>query len=126
MFKKMTMMIAALVLAIGLGACASSNEQEAGTNQGQDQGQNQGQPPAETTPATNVDAAAVYKQNCLVCHGANLEGQVGPNLQKVGATHTPEEISTIIHQGGNGMNAFEGVLSEDEISALVEWLSAKK
>ncbi|MBG9795115.1 hypothetical protein ABD76_22570 [Paenibacillus dendritiformis] len=108
---------------IGLGACASSNKQEAGTNQGQ----NQGQAPAETTPpAATADAAALYKQNCLVCHGANLEGQVGPNLQKVGAARTPEEISAIIHKGGNGMNAFEGVLSEDEISALVEWLSAKK
>lgn len=67
----------------------------------------------------------VYKQNCLVCHGAKLEGQAGPNLQKVGATRTPGEISTVIPNGGNGMTAFKGVLSEDEISALVDWQSPK-
>ncbi|MDU5145133.1 MAG: cytochrome c [Paenibacillus dendritiformis] len=119
MFKKMTMMIAAAALVIGLAACGSPNNQGAGTNQGTAPGQT-------TPPPAAVDAAAVYKQNCLVCHGANLEGQVGPNLQKVGATRTPEEISAVIHNGGNGMTAFKGVLSEDEISALVEWLSAKK
>ncbi|WP_374020148.1 cytochrome c [Paenibacillus thiaminolyticus] len=82
--------------------------------------------PGQTTPpAATVDAAAVYKQNCLICHGPNLEGQVGPNLQRAGSTRTPEEISTVIHDGGNGMTAFKGVLSEDEISALVDWLSVK-
>ncbi|WII36956.1 c-type cytochrome [Paenibacillus thiaminolyticus] len=119
MLKKMTIMIFSAALIVGLAACGSANKQGAGTNQGTAPGQT-------TPPAATVDAAAVYKQNCLVCHGANLEGQVGPNLQKVGATRTPEEISTVIHNGGNGMTAFKGVLSEDEISALVDWLSAHK
>jgi polar amino acid transport system substrate-binding protein len=31
-----------------------------------------------------TDGQAVFKQNCAVCHGGNLEGSVGPTLQGQG------------------------------------------
>jgi mono/diheme cytochrome c family protein len=30
------------------------------------------------------DGQAVFKQNCAICHGGNLEGSVGPTLQGQG------------------------------------------
>ncbi|MCE5169019.1 cytochrome c [Paenibacillus profundus] len=122
--KKVTMMLLAVVLVLGLTACGSKTNTDKEQSQKENQGQTQGQTPGQTT--TNVDVEAVYKQNCLACHASDLSGQVGPNLQKVGAKRTPEEISNIIHNGGNGMTAFKGVLSEDEIKALTDWLAAKK
>lgn len=126
--KKVTMMLLAVVLLLGLTACGSKTntdkEQAQKENQGQTPGTTQGETQGEAT--TTVNAEAVYKQNCLACHAADLSGQAGPNLQKVGAKRTPEEISNIIHNGGNGMTAFKGILSEDEIKSLTDWLAAKK
>lgn len=92
--------------------------------------------PPETTPdqnpapggAVSADVNAIYKQNCLSCHGEDLGGQIpgNTNLQKVGSRLSREEIYNRIHNGGNGMPAFNGRLSEEEINALADWLAAKK
>ena len=37
-------------------------------------------PPALYTAQQAAAGAAVYAQNCAVCHGANLQGQAGPPL----------------------------------------------
>ena len=92
--------------------------------------------PPETTPqptpapgeAASANADAIYKQNCLSCHGEDLSGQIpgNTNLQTVGSRLSREEIYNRIHNGGNGMPAFNGRLSEEEINALADWLAAKK
>lgn len=93
-------------------------------------GQNATEPaPAPETgggTTTTVDAQAVYKQSCLGCHGDQLQGAVGPNLQKVGAEMTPDQIGAVIGNGRGGMPAFKGQLKDDEIAALSDWLAAKK
>lgn len=85
-------------------------------------------PPADGGGAgTTVDATAIYEANCMACHAADLSGGGGfPNLQAVGSKYSQEEIANIINTGGNGMPAFQGRLADDEISALAEWLAAKK
>jgi cytochrome c551 len=75
---------------------------------------------------TAVNAQAVYKQNCVTCHGVNLEGGAGPNLQKAGARLKADQISAKITNGGGGMPPFKGTLKDNEINALAEWLAAKK
>ncbi|MFC5650314.1 c-type cytochrome [Paenibacillus solisilvae] len=77
-----------------------------------------------TTNAANAEAT--YKAQCVGCHAADLSGGVGPNLQKIGGSLTAEQISTQIHNGGGGMPAYKGTLSEDEITALTNWLASKK
>jgi cytochrome c551 len=77
-------------------------------------------------PATTVDAQAVYQQNCVACHAADLHGGVGPNLQDVGARMSADQIAAKIAAGGGGMTAFKGVLSDAEIQGLASWLAAKK
>jgi cytochrome c551 len=76
--------------------------------------------------AATVDAQALYKQNCMSCHGVDLSGGVGPNLQHVGARLTTAQITDRISNGGGGMPPFKGTLKDPEIAALSEWLAAKK
>jgi mono/diheme cytochrome c family protein len=85
--------------------------------------------PTETPKAldTNSEAAqALFKQSCTSCHGVDLGGDFGPNLQKVGGKLTKEQITTQITDGGTEMPPFSKSLKKEEIAALAAWLSAKK
>lgn len=74
---------------------------------------------------TAVDAEKIFANNCASCHGNNLEGNVGPNLTKVGAKLSSEEIQEIIKNGKGQMPA--GILKDDkEIVAVADWLAEKK
>lgn len=73
---------------------------------------------------TDVDAEAVVQQNCASCHGGNLEGGVGPALDKAGATHSEEEIHEIIENGKGSMPA--GLIDGEEADAVAAWLAEKK
>ncbi|MDO3676373.1 c-type cytochrome [Paenibacillus ehimensis] len=82
--------------------------------------------PSKTAAGEASNAEAIYKANCVSCHGADLSGKVGPNLQKTGAKLSQEQISAKIQNGGGGMPSYKNTLKEPEIQALTEWLSAKK
>ncbi|MDA5107618.1 MULTISPECIES: YqzM family protein [Brevibacillus] len=76
-------------------------------------------------PTANIDAEAVYKQNCASCHGQNLEGIVGPNLTKAGSKYSADDIAKIIKDGKGGMPP--GILKKQpEIKAVAEWLAQHK
>ncbi|WP_438448357.1 c-type cytochrome [Gorillibacterium sp. sgz5001074] len=68
----------------------------------------------------------MYKDNCMACHGVNLEGKMGPELTKVGGHMTKDEILTQILKGGGRMPAQEKRLSAAETETLAVWLAAKK
>lgn len=74
--------------------------------------------------------AAVYRANCISCHGSELQGRVGPqtNLTQVGARMSAEEIAGRIRDGEaeGGMPAFGEKLTAEEIEGLSDWLSGKK
>lgn len=74
------------------------------------------------------EVAALYKAECLSCHGSDLQGKVGPktNLEKVGARMNVSEIVIQIEQGEALMPAFADQLTKEEIQGLAEWLSGKK
>lgn len=73
--------------------------------------------------------AALFRQNCAICHGAEGEGRtlddgkIVPSLRK--AEHkfnTPEQIYRQITEGGNGMLPFRGSLSERERQMLTDFV----
>jgi len=81
--------------------------------------------PANSTAADGPsDAQVIYKQNCLSCHGGDLEGKMGPNLQAVGEKYELNELQAIIMNGQGRMPAFKKRLDEQEITVLAEWLAA--
>jgi mono/diheme cytochrome c family protein len=81
-------------------------------------------PKAEESNAAS--AAVLFKQSCTSCHGVDLGGDIGPNLQKVGDRLTKEEITTQITDGGSQMPPFAKRLKANEIETIAAWLAAKK
>jgi cytochrome c551 len=71
-------------------------------------------------------AEQIYINICMVCHGAALEGGIGPNLQHIGSRRTKEEIIDQIANGRGLMPAFRGQLDPATILLLAEWLYSKK
>ncbi|WP_334075984.1 MULTISPECIES: cytochrome c [Paenibacillus] len=73
-------------------------------------------------------AEAVIKANCISCHGDELKGGAGPNLQKVGSALSADQLFGIITKGKGGgmMPSFKDKLKEEEIANVALYLSEKK
>jgi cytochrome c oxidase subunit 2 len=71
-----------------------------------------------------IDAEGIFTANCAACHvltKAGTTGQVGPDLDDLSLA--PAAVEQQIRRGGGGMPPFEGQLSDDEIEALVQYLT---
>ncbi|MEF2968967.1 cytochrome c [Paenibacillus sp. M1] len=72
-------------------------------------------------------AEATVKANCIACHGDQLQGGAGPNLQKIGSELSSDQLYSIITKGKGGvMPSFKDKLKEDEIANVALYLSEKK
>ena len=74
------------------------------------------------------EVITLYQNNCMQCHGNELQGQMGPesNLQRIGSRHTKEEIVNKIQNGGKRMPPLRGQLNNNEIDKMAHWLANKK
>jgi len=120
--RKLGMIIIAAVLMLTATACGGRNadrETPAASPSGTQ---------SETMPGTvaDSDAEALYQAKCVACHATDLSGGMGPELQTVGSRMSADDIAAIIANGGRGMTAFKGILSDAEIKTLADWLAAKK
>jgi cytochrome c550 len=72
----------------------------------------------------NQSPDKIFQQNCSSCHGQNLEGGVGPNLQHIGSKMSKNQILNQIKNGGGQMpgNIIQGKAAEK----VADWLSKKK
>lgn len=118
-----------LLLALGLGttlalaACGGSDDSSSSDSSSTKEESTMNDDSSKTETA--VDAEKIFANNCASCHGNNLEGNVGPNLTKIGSKYSSEEIQEIIKNGKGQMPA--GILKEDEeIVAVADWLAEKK
>jgi mono/diheme cytochrome c family protein len=66
------------------------------------------------------DGAAVFSQNCAGCHGADGSGGTGPALTATQLDRA--QIKQKVTEGGGGMPAFEGTLSEEQIGAVSDYV----
>ena len=101
-----------------LGACGGDKNKDNNENaSGGDTG----------TDTASVDAESIISKNCIVCHGGNLEGQGNaPALANIGSELDVDKIHDIVTNGQKGMPPFKGTLSDEEITAVSEYLAAKK
>lgn len=107
MKKKLLMMLMGTALVMGLAACGGGDDEGGGDT------------------AQAGDAEKIYDQKCSSCHGDNLQGGMGPELAKVGASKSKDEIADIIMNGTDGgMPA--GVISGDDLDKVADWLASKK
>ena len=79
------------------------------------------------------DGAALFKQNCSMCHGADGKGFAAlktPDFTdaKWQGSKTAKEIASTIKNGKQGtmMQAFGNKLKDDEIDALVKQIRSLK
>ncbi|WP_409343086.1 c-type cytochrome [Paenibacillus sp. MBLB4367] len=128
--KSKAMLVALLLCAIMASGCGKKSEpaKSPSPSPGATAGITGSPSPSPGGSAGTVDAQAVYKQNCISCHGDNLQGKMGPNtdISKVGTKLSKDKIVNQISNGGGGMMAFKGKLKDEEINALADWLAAKK
>ncbi|MGM0876475.1 MAG: cytochrome c551 [Bacillota bacterium] len=97
-----------------LGACGGAEEpNEEATEEEATEGETAG-----------GDAEKIVQQNCIGCHGENLEGGAGPQLTEVGAKYDQGEIKNIIINGQGGMP--KGILDDADAEVVSEWLAEKK
>lgn len=72
-------------------------------------------------------AEAIVKANCITCHGDQLQGGAGPNLQKIGTELSADQLYSIITKGKGGMMpSFKDRLKDEEIANVAMWLAEKK
>ncbi|MEC0267564.1 cytochrome c [Paenibacillus anseongense] len=121
---KKTLLVLSLLLASSLAACGKSETKPSPAASASPSVS--ASPSASTGTTTKVEASAVFKANCVSCHGVNLEGAVGPNLQKVGSKLSKDQVASTVTNGKGAMPSFKGKLSDDEISSLATWLADKK
>ncbi|WP_106497124.1 cytochrome c550 [Lentibacillus sp. Marseille-P4043] len=70
------------------------------------------------------DPEAIFENTCASCHGADLSGGMGPNLQEVGGRLSEDEIKNTIMNGRGQMPS--GLVEDPQAEALAKWLSEKK
>ncbi|MEW5322791.1 cytochrome c [Geobacillus thermoleovorans] len=102
-----------LGVSLALAACGGGGDNAGGKNGGSNGG-------GDTAAA----AEQIFKQNCASCHGQDLSGGVGPNLQKVGSKYSKDEIKNIIANGRGAMPA--GIIKGEDADKVAEWLASKK
>ncbi|ANN34114.1 cytochrome C [Bacillus thuringiensis serovar coreanensis] len=80
--------------------------------------------PAQTASKPASKPEDIVKQSCTSCHGDQLQGAVGPNLQKIGGKLSKDEIKEILSKGKGNMPA--NIVPADQAAKVADWLSKKK
>jgi mono/diheme cytochrome c family protein len=87
----------------------------------------EGEPGEGEAPSGGGNAelgAAVFGENCSTCHGATGHGgNGGPDLTTMPLAQTEEGAIQQVTNGGGGMPAFQGVLSEEEIENVAAYVA---
>ena len=78
---------------------------------------------AENT-TSRLSGKSIYQSQCTICHRDDLKGSppLFPSLVGIRDRMTQEQIRDRIRKGGGRMNGFPN-LSEDEVNALIEYVS---
>ena len=109
--------VVCLVLLLGLAACGGGDDNGAEPGAGQTA-------PAEGTGDAAAGAEVFESAGCGNCHtlaAAHASGSVGPDLDDVQPSF--ETVVRQVTNGGGGMPAFEGDLTEKEIQDVAAFVS---
>ena len=81
---------------------------------------------AAAKPAKKIDGAKIYKTYCVTCHG--IYGDMGGSgaFDLTVTELNLEERIEVITKGRNLMTPFEGLLSEEKIKAVAEYIEELK
>jgi ubiquinol-cytochrome c reductase cytochrome b subunit len=80
------------------------------------------------TQQVTLGSQLFYDKGCQYCHGIapGVGGLRGPNLTHIGDRLSSNELTWRIANGGVNMPSFAGTLTQQEMDALVAFLSSRK
>lgn len=81
--------------------------------------------PAPADSSFTAGAEWKAQTSCMGCHGKNMEGGMGPNLQKIGSKYDANQIAEII-KNGKGQMPPGLIKDEAEIKKLTEYMASLK
>lgn len=105
-------LLVSLLLVLGLAACGGDDDEA------------DDQPPPAQTGDAGADGRQVFTQNCASCHtldDAGASATIGPNLDDLQPSQ--EQTEQQVREGGGGMPAFEGRLTDEEIEAVAQYVA---
>lgn len=75
-------------------------------------------------PPADASGAEIYSMLCANCHGADLEGRVGPPIGPgSNSAGLPDSfLETTIEHGRGRMPSFSTVLSDDQMGRLIDYI----
>ncbi|MFQ5536883.1 MAG: cbb3-type cytochrome c oxidase N-terminal domain-containing protein [Gemmatimonadota bacterium] len=83
----------------------------------------------EVTPEAVAAGEAIFMQNCVACHGADLSGGIGPSFLDEEWLHGGQasDILRTITEGvpAKGMVPWRGILSPEQINQVAAFVIAK-
>lgn len=83
----------------------------------------------EVTPEAIAAGEAVYQANCVACHGAALEGGIGPNLVDSEWVHggDRETVVRIISEGvtEKGMLAWGPIIGPEKVNQVAAYVLSR-
>jgi mono/diheme cytochrome c family protein len=117
-------------LANALIAGCSKDESDEGSSGTQTQTETTTPTPAPAT-AVEMDGAKIYAEKCVVCHGpgGKGDGPGGAALNPKPRDHTDgkymnsrtdAQLLEVIHSGKGSMPAWKGVLTDEQIAAVLK------
>jgi cytochrome c551 len=121
--RRIALALVLLVLCVGATACGGDDDTDATTTTEETTTDET----ATTTEDTTTEAAAgreIFVANCGSCHtlsDAGTSGAVGPSLDGIGVDAAA--VETQVRNGGGGMPAFEGQLTDEEITAVSSYVA---
>lgn len=129
MRRSLILVLLALVLLVAGAACGGDDDDSAGDATTTEQTTTDDTTTTDEGTTTEDSEAAgrqIFVASCGSCHtlsDAGTEGSVGPVLDGTGLSEG--EIENQVRNGGNGMPAFEGMLDDDEIEDVSEYVAAQ-
>lgn len=121
--KKLIVSLVFLALILIVSACGGGDDEE---SSGSDSASDNGSESTDSGSTAQGDAASgskVFENNCLSCHGKEGAGGSGPTLQGDDFAADYDKVVKQVTNGGGGMPAFEGQISDQEIADVATYIS---
>ena len=123
--------VALIAVTVAFGGLACGGDDDSGSDTTTTETTTEETTTEETTTETTTETESaagrdIFVTNCGACHtlsDAGTSGTTGPALD--GSGRTEAEIETQVREGGGAMPPFEGQLSDEEISAVAEYVASQ-
>ena len=116
--------LALVVLALGVGSAACGGDDDSAATTTEETTTEETTSEDTTTETGAGTGRGIFVANCGSCHtlsDAGTTGAVGPSLDGIG--QDASTVETQVRNGGGGMPAFEGQLTDAEIQAVSAYVA---